>query len=263
MPATHSASWGKGAGSRCFAEWSGNSTTKCKLVKNWELASAPDVSYGRHKERSRFSPHEGSSYHLDSDVSQWTGQVDPLFVPSRQTANKLISVYLTTVHPLFPIIWKQSLFDDVENVYESIMDPTVSIDNCCWTTLNLVFAIGQTFLSLLGEDEPEDIDHTIYFSRARLLGALDGVSGISTATLNQLQAWGLASMYLLAIQHTNKLVFWPHSSSLSLVAMLMRDQGVEHCRSGCSNGIWSWAGKPPGKACAPRLKDNPVAARQD
>jgi hypothetical protein len=152
-----------------------------------------------------------------------TEPIDPFYYPPRATADKLLSVYLTTVHPLFPIMWKSTLIENYDKIYGFAMPPEC-LPNSHWTTLNLVFAIGQTFLTLVGEDGPQDVTHGEYFMRARVLGALDGTSVFSTAELEQVRILGLCGIYLLASHHTNRCVslcskcdlnYWHHTDEIS------------------------------------------------
>jgi hypothetical protein len=138
-------------------------------------------------------------------ITMATEPIDPFYYPPRATADKLLSVYLTTVHPLFPIMWKSTLIENYDKIYGFAMPPEC-LPNSHWTTLNLVFAIGQTFLTLVGEDGPQDVTHGEYFMRARVLGALDGTSVFSTAELEQVRILGLCGIYLLASHHTNRYV---------------------------------------------------------
>jgi hypothetical protein len=73
--------------------------------------------------------------------------------------------------------------------------------------LNLVFALGQTFEDLAGSVQtPDCTTHVEYFTRARILGALDGGLVFRVGTLIQVQVMGLASLYLLATKQANRYV---------------------------------------------------------
>ncbi|KAA8903266.1 fungal-specific transcription factor domain-containing protein [Sphaerosporella brunnea] len=205
-----SASWELGADTFAFNDAIGfmGVGSGVSLVRTVERELSKDMHYRRESLEQSTFPMEArsSAYHLDNRHAQLSmaSEIHMYYTPNRATADKLLNVYLTTVHPLLPIMWKPTLLDNYDKIYAFDMPPQM-LPNCDWTTLNLVFAISQTFLALLGEDDAQDgYHHGDYFNRARVLGALDGTSVFSIADLEQVRILGLCGIYLLASNQTNR-----------------------------------------------------------
>ncbi|KAF8252582.1 hypothetical protein K440DRAFT_535974 [Wilcoxina mikolae CBS 423.85] len=150
------------------------------------------------------SQHGGSTYHLDDlDISLSKTQVDIYTVPEKPIADGLIDAYFTTVHPLFPIIHKPGFLSQYALLYHS-EDPS-SVSGKWLAILNLIFAIGQRYYDMTGSyQRTETAQHLIFFTRARILGALDGGVLFGIATLEDVQTMGLVGMYFLAGKQTNR-----------------------------------------------------------
>lgn len=117
----------------------------------------------------------------------------------------LIGVYLETVDLAIPILQRSYLLEICQSL--RVLGPS-AIDRIQGElpVLNLVFAIAQTYQDMSGEtrDLPQAYRHETYFTRARLLGALDGAYIFSMADLRQVRLLGLTGMYLLASHQTNR-----------------------------------------------------------
>ncbi|KAF8537240.1 fungal-specific transcription factor domain-containing protein [Trichophaea hybrida] len=159
---------------------------------------------GSGKRRASESGVIGSTYHLDDlDISLAKTQVDIYIVPEKPIADGLIDAYFTTVHPLFPIIHKPSFLSQYALLYSS-EDPS-SVSGKWLAILNLIFAIGQRYYDMTGSyQRTETAQHLIFFTRARILGALDGGVLFGIATLEDVQTMGLVGMYFLAGKQTNR-----------------------------------------------------------
>jgi hypothetical protein len=107
-----------------------------------------------------------------------------------------------TVHPLFPILYKDLFMVQYSLLYQS-QDPSTMVRK--WLAIiNLVFAIGERNLSMAGLKASEDWQNLTFFLRARILGALDGGVVFEIPTLQDVQSMGLAGMYLLGSKQTNR-----------------------------------------------------------
>lgn len=127
-------------------------------------------------------------------------------LPPKHVADKLVDSYFVTVHPLLPIICKPMFMTEYDACYASQASPNGESPRKWLTVLNLVFAIGETYLkSAFGVtgDESKDVD---YFIKSRVLGALDGGSVFEIPDLGQVQALGLTGIYLLASAQKNRSV---------------------------------------------------------
>ena len=138
----------------------------------------------------------------DIEPSVQRVEIDLFYLPPKPTADKLVNSYMKTVQPLFSIFSEAELLENFEAVYDAYEGPKAPVN---WLiVLNLVFAIGRTYHTLLADGKILDTEtHDRYFSRARLLGALDG-SVWTMADLRQVQTLALAGMYMLASHRTNR-----------------------------------------------------------
>jgi len=137
------------------------------------------------------------------DISLAKPQVDIYAVPEKPIADGLIDAYFATVHPLFPIIHRPSFMSQYELLYHS--EDTSRVSGKWLAVLNLVLAIGQRYYDMTGSYQGiEAPQHLIFFTRARILGALDGGVLFGIATLHDVQTMGLVGMYFLSGKQTNR-----------------------------------------------------------
>lgn len=144
------------------------------------------------------------SYHLDDLKIQDKGVTDPFELPDSNIAEKLLEVYLFSVHPSFPILEKNFLVSQHELVFrnESSYEPGRKF----LAILNMVFAIAAKYSHLTLASWAGDIrDHLVYFNRARIL-SMDGNALFSHPDLQQIQVEGLISFYLIATGQINRYV---------------------------------------------------------
>ncbi|KAI5858162.1 fungal-specific transcription factor domain-containing protein [Tricharina praecox] len=144
----------------------------------------------------------GATYHLDDIDLSLSGdkyQIDTYHIPPKNIADELVRRYFDTVHPLVPIISKP----EFEAAYEALhaSGPT-RIANHWLMIINLVFASGSRSGESVGIDM--GCSHLECFNRARVLGALDGGTLFEIAVLKDVQALGLAGIYLLGSKQTNR-----------------------------------------------------------
>jgi hypothetical protein len=148
----------------------------------------------------------GASYHLDDVDISLAGQgaqVDTYLVPPKSIADTLVQSYFATVHPLIPVVAQNAFMEHYNEMYSS--GNAFSISGHWLMITNLVFANGARFHETMGHRI--DWSHKDFFSRARVLGALDGGALFGIPTLRDVQAIALAGMYLLGTKRTNRLVF--------------------------------------------------------
>lgn len=147
---------------------------------------------------------ETPTYHLDDlSVSIAGGLINPFYLPPKETADELLNAFFTTVYPTFPIVLKKLFMAQYDAFFQSFYPPTSSKR---WLAmLNLMFAIGSMYGRLINADwkEESEIEHLKYFSRARVL-SLDEGSILEVPDLQQVQVVGLAAIYLIASNQTNR-----------------------------------------------------------
>lgn len=147
---------------------------------------------------------ETPTYHLDDvSVSIAGGQIDPFYLPPKETADELLKAFFTTVYPTFPIVLKKLFMEQYDAFFRYFSPPARSRP---WLAmLNLMFAIGSMYGRLTNADwkEESEIEHLKYFTRARVL-SLDEASILEVPDLQQVQVVGLAAIYLVASNQTNR-----------------------------------------------------------
>ena len=151
---------------------------------------------------SGLTPVNESTYHCDDLTLNPPYQVDPFEVPSQSTANILFQCYLETVHPVFPMIGKNTFISQYQ-AFQLSQDQS-KINQNWLAILNLIFAIGAKYSHLIQADWSGDkTDHLVYFTRARILGFnADAILG--HAELQKIQIAGLVSFYLMTLNQTNR-----------------------------------------------------------
>ncbi|KAI5852550.1 fungal-specific transcription factor domain-containing protein [Morchella snyderi] len=147
---------------------------------------------------------ETPTYHLDDlSVSIAGGQINPFYLPPKETADKLLNAFFSTVYPTFPIVLKKLFMAQYDAFFQSFFPPASSKR---WLAmLNLMFAIGSLYGRLTNADwkKESEIEHLKYFSRGRVL-SLDEGSILEVPDLQQVQVVGLAGIYLIASNQTNR-----------------------------------------------------------
>ncbi|KAL7268301.1 hypothetical protein RUND412_009080 [Rhizina undulata] len=144
------------------------------------------------------------TYHLDDlSVSISGGQVDPFTLPPKELADELLNAFFVTIHSSFPIVLKQLFMKQYEAFFQCFYPPGSSKR---WLAmLNLMFAIGALYGREVDASWKEETEsgHLKYFARARIL-SLDEGSIFEMADLQQVQVIGLAGVYLVASNQTNR-----------------------------------------------------------
>lgn len=143
----------------------------------------------------------------DIGLSAMESQIDPYELPAKSTADALLYVYLNTVHPSFPILNDDLFLDDYAQYFAN-SDREPSAYQTFIPKLQIVFAIAavhahMTEAKWVGDDR----DHLLYFAKAQVMTRENGFP-TETIDINQVQIFGLASMYFLASHQVNRYVFF-------------------------------------------------------
>ncbi|KAH7126817.1 fungal-specific transcription factor domain-containing protein [Dendryphion nanum] len=145
------------------------------------------------------------SFYLDDEKVELDFLAESWELPPFETAERLLSSYMETVHDTFPIVAKKPLLNRFYQHYASVgRTPTRRLPQRWQGMLNIVFAIGAAYSHLTEENwRADDRDHFIYHSRAWSL-TLKDPWWFSHPDLPQLQITGLLAIYYLSIGHINR-----------------------------------------------------------
>ena len=141
-----------------------------------------------------------STYHLDDHELNLPDQVNEYELPPRPIADAFIDAYFSNIHATFPILAKSEFIESYEKIYEAYSQP---ISRRGRAMLNLVFALGAKYSVLTRAHWCDELDHLVYFSRARVL-SLDRGALWEVGDIEQVQVLGLGVLYLIASNHTNR-----------------------------------------------------------
>ena len=151
------------------------------------------------------TPLSGHPWPADMDSSVIGNQLDPLSLPLKSTADALVKAFFRTVHPTFPILDEARFLQQYEQITAS-MEANAMENGLFMSILQTVFAIGAVHAHVTGCDwAGDDRDHLLYFARARILGSFSGLLSDSVS-IGQVELLGLASVYLMATDQTNRCV---------------------------------------------------------
>ena len=140
------------------------------------------------------------TYHCDDLGISLPEEVDLLELPPRYIADALFNDYLESVHPVFPIIGKQTFSDQYRGFFNHGREPAAN-----WRAiLNMIFAISAKHAHLIEAPwRGDERDHLVYFTRARGLGFnIDSL--LVHADMQRIQITGLMAFYLLATNQVNR-----------------------------------------------------------
>ena len=130
-------------------------------------------------------------------------QVDPDSLPMRSTADRLVDVFFTTIHPSFPILDQAHFANQYEECFSAEQRETGN-DRTFLVMLYIIFAIGAVHAHTIKSDwAGDDRDHLLYFARARALGVETGILNESIYH-EQVQIFGLGGMYFMVTNQTNR-----------------------------------------------------------
>ncbi|KAL8993323.1 MAG: hypothetical protein Q9169_006428 [Polycauliona sp. 2 TL-2023] len=142
-----------------------------------------------------------STYHCNDFPLEIADHVQPYQLPPRAIADLLLSCYLESVHPTFPILGQTTFVKQYQAYYNN---PALQTGPLWLAILNLLFAIAARYSRLVRAEwitRAED-EHT-YLSRARLLGL--GADALwAHGELQRIQVTGLTSFYLMAANQINR-----------------------------------------------------------
>ena len=151
------------------------------------------------------TPLSGHPWPADVDSSVVGDQLDPFDLPLKSIADALVKAFFRTVHPTFPILDEARFLQQYEQIPTSMAANPMK-NGLFVSILQTVFAIGAVHAHVTGCDwVGDDRDHLLYFARARVLGSFSGLLSDSIS-IGQVQVLGLASVYLMATDQTNRCV---------------------------------------------------------
>ena len=151
------------------------------------------------------TPLSGHPWPADMDSSIVGNQLDPYDLPLKSTADALVKAFFRTVHPTFPILDEALFLQQYEQI-ATFMETDPMKSGLFVSTLQTVFAIGAVYAHVTDCDwVGDDRDHLLYFARARILSSGSGLLSDSVS-IGQVQVLGLASVYLMATDQTNRCV---------------------------------------------------------
>jgi hypothetical protein len=138
-----------------------------------QIKSAIDVKIGVPQKKDSEAGASKSSLFQMSPSTQRIGTFEEnveYVLPSRKTADVLMDVYWTLVHPLYPFLNRQMLEDAYESIWSGSYPNTDERMLMC--TMNVIFALGcQLSQSIL--PEKRETQAKVYFKRAQDLLRLD------------------------------------------------------------------------------------------
>ncbi|KAL8884785.1 MAG: hypothetical protein Q9215_007235 [Flavoplaca cf. flavocitrina] len=146
-------------------------------------------------------PVSESTYHCDDMSLDVPSHIQAYELPPKEIADLLLSCYLESVHPAFPIIGKITFVKQYQWYYNN---SPVQPGPLWLAILNLLFAIAARYSCLTRAVwSPRADDEHTYFSRARLLGL--GADALwAHGELQRIQVTGLTSFYLMASNQINR-----------------------------------------------------------
>ena len=139
----------------------------------------------------------------DTDTSTIGNQIEPFELPIKNTADRLVEAYFTSIHSSFPILNQAEFLFQYEEVY-AVLDVSAYQDHTFIATLQLVFALGAVHAHLINAEwAGDDRDHILYTANARMLAVDSGIMN-DLCYLGQVQVFALGALYLLASDQINR-----------------------------------------------------------
>lgn len=172
------------------------------LLKNSKDPSGDegDLEHHRKFQPTMAAPMSSMNYHIESpDYPSLEGE-NLYDLPAKASAERLLRLYLDSVHPSLPVI-RQALFTDQFN---SLYSGESRNPGRKWlAVLNLIFAISSKLCQITGQNSQSE-DHK-FFSRAQKLNISESLVD-DHEDLQQVQVETLAAFYLLTSSQINRYV---------------------------------------------------------
>lgn len=145
------------------------------------------------------------SFWADNESVDINFFVDPYELPPLEISQRLLSCYMSKVHPSFPMLSRKTFEDQFRKYFIALQSGKAPQLSPTWqTTLNLVFAISAKYSHLSKTSWRADKrDHIIYQARARAFGMNNSIL-TSHSNVPQIQSLGLFAFYWLSIGHVNR-----------------------------------------------------------
>jgi hypothetical protein len=164
-------------------------------------------SMSRSRARGPLGGSEDFTYNLDDTADIVFEHVDPFELPVQYVAEALVHSYIQSVHENFPLLAISTFVRQFNHLFSGSIGASKLNLSVKWRVmLNLVLAIGAKYSHKIRAPWRADSrDHTIYVSRARLLG-LNGEPIVTHSDEEQIQILGLLTIYYMAIHNVSRYV---------------------------------------------------------
>lgn len=167
-----------------------------------ERVNSPDQKRPkRHSSGTRDGNYIASkSYHTEDLPMVEPEQLNPYELPPKHVAETYYDAYVMSVDTYFPII-RKSLFTAQFDRYYA--EPFLNPGHKWLAVLNMIFAIASRYCAFVGKEMPGGSEHTIFFSRAKILSANENIV-YGHPDLQQVQIEILLTFYFLALSQVNR-----------------------------------------------------------
>jgi hypothetical protein len=145
------------------------------------------------------------NYWTDSDDAIIETDVDRYELPAQETAEDLLSCYLSKVHDSFPILIRETFEPKFRRYFSALRNEHAPPLTRSWqAVLNTVFAISAYHFTLANADKrADDGDHLVYEARARAFH-LDDATMTSDLDVPQVKSLGLLAFYWMSLGQINR-----------------------------------------------------------
>lgn len=136
------------------------------------------------------------------DISILTQAIDALQLPSKSTADALISSFFLTIHPFYPVLSEKHFLSQYQAYLQA--GETLNTDYVWLAILNVVFAIGALHghCTQIPCGHLVD-DHATFWVRAQTLDQGSPYT-LSVPTLERIQLSALTGLYLFSRYQINR-----------------------------------------------------------
>lgn len=166
-------------------------------------------SGGRHQQTGSYARlNEGTSLYsfwIDSDVVELEPCVNLYELPPRETAERLLSCYMSKVHDSFPILIRATFEAQFRRYFTALQNGSRPCLTRNWqAVLNMIFAIGAYHSYLKNANWRENgRDHFLYQARSRALH-LEDAAMTRDLDVPQIKGLGLLAFYWMSIGHIDR-----------------------------------------------------------
>ncbi|KAK2743805.1 hypothetical protein FQN57_004742 [Myotisia sp. PD_48] len=127
-----------------------------------------------------------------------------IFLPPKATADRLVEVYFSTIHPFFPVVPAREFMLQYNSCYQNRGPPG---DSLLWVSiLNVMLAIGSLHAHHIQASWDGVEDHRIYWAHSRSLGQ-EPIPTLGAPTMEHIQLSAISALYLIASDDVNRAWF--------------------------------------------------------